>query len=116
MEYLLFDPENEHSLCQLRIEWRATEGVPKFTMANENEYDDRAMKDYLAPNLQGCSSSIVRPPVQANNFELKMSLIQFMQQNCQFAGLPNKDPNEHLNNFLKICDTMKINGATDDAI
>ena len=45
-----------------------------------------------------------------------MSLIQFVQQNCQFAGLPSEDPNEHLSNFPKICDTIKINGATDDAI
>ena len=45
-----------------------------------------------------------------------MSLIQFVQQNCQFAGLPSEGPNEHLSNFLEICDTIKINGATDDAI
>ena len=45
-----------------------------------------------------------------------MSLIQFVQQNCQFAELPSKDPNEHLSNFLEICDTIEINGAMDDAI
>ena len=76
---LLFDPEIECSLCQLRREWRAVEIVPEITLANENEHDDRAMKDYLAPILEGCPSSIVRSPVQANNFELKMSLIQFVQ-------------------------------------
>ena len=85
-------------------------------MAEENEQNDRAMKDYLAPTLQGCSSSITRPPVQVNNFELKTSLIQFVQQKCQFAGLPSKGPNEHLSNFLEICDTIKIDGAMDDAI
>ena len=85
-------------------------------MAEENKQNDRAMKDYLAPTFEGCSSSIARPPVQANNFELKTLLIRFMQQNCQFAGLPSEDPNEHLSNFLEICDAIKINGAIDDAI
>ena len=74
------------------------------------------MKNYLAPTLEGCSSIIMKPPIQANNFELKMSLIWFIQQHCQFVGLSSEDPNEHLSNFLEICDTIKINGATDDAI
>ena len=82
-------------------------------MAEENEQNDRAM--YLASTLQGCSSSSMRPLVQANSFKLKTSLIQFVQQN-QFAGLPSEDPNEHLSKFLEICDTIKINGVTDDAI
>ena len=85
-------------------------------MAKENEQNDRAMKNYLVPTLEACSFSIVRPAVQANNFELKTLLIQFVQQNCQFARLPSEDPNEYLNNFLEICDTIKINGATDDTI
>ena len=45
-----------------------------------------------------------------------MSLIQFVKQNCQFAELPSEDLNEHLGNFLEIYDTIKINGATYDAI
>ncbi|WRX23330.1 Retrotransposon gag domain - like 10 [Theobroma cacao] len=34
----------------------------------------------------------------------------------RFAGLPNDDPNAHIVNFLKICDTYKVIGVTDDAI
>ena len=68
---LLFDPEIEKTLRQLRRERRAFEGTQNSNMAEENEQNHRAMKDYLTPNLEGCSSSIVRPPVQANNFELK---------------------------------------------
>ena len=58
----------------------------------------------------------MRLPVQVNNFELKTSLILFVQQNYQFVGLPGEDPNEHLSNILEICDTIKINGTTNDAI
>ena len=45
-----------------------------------------------------------------------MSLIQFMQQNYQFAGIPSEDPNEHLSIFSEICDTIKINGSVDNTI
>ena len=78
---LLFNPKIKRSLRQLRRAWRVVKEVPEVTMANENEHDDRAMKDYLAPTLEGCSPSIMRQPVQVNNFELKTSLIQFVQQN-----------------------------------
>ena len=69
---LIFDLEIECSLRQLRREQRVVERDFEATMAEEN---DRAMKDYLAPTLEGCSSSVVRLPVQANNFKLKTSLI-----------------------------------------
>ena len=78
---LLFDLEIEHTLRQLRRERRSAKEFLEATMTNENEQNDRAIKDYLAPTLQGCSSSIVRLPIQLNNFELKTSLIRFVQQN-----------------------------------
>ncbi|XP_021292478.1 uncharacterized protein LOC110422787 [Herrania umbratica] len=33
-----------------------------------------------------------------------------------FGGLPNDDPNAHIINILKICDTFIANGVADDAI
>ena len=60
---LLFDPEIKRTLRQLRRERRGAEEFREATMTNENEQNDRAIKDYLASTLQGCSSSIVRPPV-----------------------------------------------------
>uniref|UniRef100_A0A803LJQ5 Uncharacterized protein n=1 Tax=Chenopodium quinoa TaxID=63459 RepID=A0A803LJQ5_CHEQI len=67
------------------------------------------------PNAGATSSSIVRPSVNANNFELKPALINIIQQD-QFSGFPSEDPNEHLAIFLEKCDTIKINGASDEAI
>ena len=67
MEDLLFDLEIEHTLHQLWREQREVEEIQDTNMVEKNEQNDRAMKDYLAPTLQGCSSSIVRPLVQANN-------------------------------------------------
>ncbi|XP_052728439.1 uncharacterized protein LOC128195242 [Vigna angularis] len=75
----------------------------------------KTLRDYSMPNPNSYQGSIVRPPIQANNFEIKPALLQVIQQN-QFGGANSEDPNSHLENFLAICDTLKINGVSDDAI
>ncbi|KAK5818848.1 hypothetical protein PVK06_023794 [Gossypium arboreum] len=74
------------------------------------------MYDYAKPSLTRTESSIVRPTVAANTFELKPNTIQMIQQFVQFDGLQDEDPNAHLANFLEFCHTFKINGVFDDAI
>ncbi|KAF7833226.1 uncharacterized protein G2W53_015559 [Senna tora] len=61
-------------------------------------------------------ADIRRPSIQANNFEIKPATIQLLQANGQFGGSPVEDPNNHILNFLEICDTFKHNGVSDDAI
>ncbi|XP_040999874.1 uncharacterized protein LOC121245985 [Juglans microcarpa x Juglans regia] len=39
-----------------------------------------------------------------------------MMQQAQFSGSPFDNPNIHLVMFLEICDTVKINGVTEDTI
>ena len=80
----------------------------------ENQVPNRALKDYSIPNMT--ISSIRRPAIQANNFEIKPAIIQMIQNSVQFAGLANDDPNIYIVNFLGICDTFKHNGVSDDAI
>jgi len=58
---------------------------------------------------------ITKGVVQANNFQIKPALLQVNKQN-QFGGVISEDPNSHMENFLAICDTLKINGVSDDAI
>ena len=57
-------------------------------------------------------SVIRRPPIQANNFELKAETLQ-MLQNIMFHGLPSENPNMHLTNFIEVCDTINYNGETE---
>lgn len=39
-----------------------------------------------------------------------------MVQQDQFGGGDVENPNNHLANFLEICDTIKLNGVSEDAI
>ncbi|KAL0352308.1 UNVERIFIED_CONTAM: hypothetical protein Scaly_1619500 [Sesamum calycinum] len=61
-------------------------------------------------------SRIAKPTVQANNFEIKLSIIQIIWSSVQFFGLTEEDLNKHLSNFFEICDTFKFNGVSDDAV
>ena len=74
-------------------------------MANNKE--KKALRDYAVLYMFGGTSCIKRPTINANNFELKTDEIQLVQNQCQFGGLPNDDPNEHITIFLEICDTQK---------
>ncbi|KAK8926051.1 hypothetical protein KSP39_PZI018317 [Platanthera zijinensis] len=126
-ENLDFDPEIDRSLARIRSLRRIPFSDPvesigepsSSSMAdppNNAQPVERTMSYYARPNLDDTGSSIVRPAVANNNFEIKSSVIQMIQNAVQFDGQPDEDPNNHLSNFLEICDTFKINGVTDDAI
>ena len=60
-------------------------------------------------------TAIRRPHIKENNFELNSVTLQ-MLQNILFHGLPNENLNMHLNNFLKVCYTIKYNRVTKEAL
>ncbi|KAL1826556.1 hypothetical protein ACET3Z_004968 [Daucus carota] len=78
--------------------------------------DTKALKAFSQPKINDIQSSIVRPAIQANTFEIKPSTIQMVQNSVQFGGSPTEDPNMHIRDFIEICDTFKFNGVTEDAI
>ena len=53
------------------------------------------------------------PPVEAVQYEIKSSVIQMLPS---LYGLTNEDPYRHLDKFLEICSTMKIQNFSDDAL
>ena len=60
-------------------------------------------------------STIRRPPIQENNFELKGVTLQ-MFNNIQFHGLPSENPNAHMTSFIEVCDTVKYSELTEEAL
>ena len=72
------------------------------------------LKEFALPPTV-VQSTIRRPPIQANNFELKAITLQ-MLQNILFHEVPSKNPNMHLTNFIEVCDTIKYNGVTEEAL
>ena len=112
------DLDINKTLRKLNRKMQATSNSRGSCNGDENHGDNgvpnRTLKDYSIPNVR--VSSIRRPPIQANNFEIKSTIIQMIQSLVQFGGLANDDPNLHIANFLEICDTFKHNGVTDDAI
>lgn len=86
------------------------EQLPPTSAANDK---NKLLKDYATPSARELRSSIRRLLIDANNFELKPSLLSMMQQN-QFGGILIDDPNLHLEAFLEFYETLKFNGASID--
>ena len=73
------------------------------------------MEEFWRPIIQEEYSTVRQPPIEANNFELKPALITMVQQH-QFTGHPFEDPNEHLGRFMRMTNTVKLNGVRLDVI
>nr|GFD12103.1 reverse transcriptase domain-containing protein [Tanacetum cinerariifolium] len=43
--------------------------------------DNRTMAQMLQAPIEGCEDAIIVPPINANNFELKQTLINLVQSN-----------------------------------
>ena len=84
LEYTLFDPEIERTLRQLKKEQKKEANTSLSNMADQKQ---KALRDYAMPSVNGATSSIRRPAIQANNFEIKPAIIQMIQQTIQFGGL-----------------------------
>ena len=93
---------------------RNDQTVEQRTAAGRPHLQD-TMEDLWRPIIQEEYSAIRQPTVDANNFELKPALITMVQQN-QFTGHPTKDPNEHLGRFLRMANTVKLNGVRPNVI
>ena len=130
------DPEIERTLKRIMRDKREAvrmEQLPMGPMEGNRDDDvgstrggsihpDAANMDTLLPPIKdyGRPSAVTplvirRPGIQANNFKIKSITLQLLQ-GIPFHGLAHEDPNAHILNFLKVCDTVKYNGVSDDAI
>nr|GEZ55221.1 reverse transcriptase domain-containing protein [Tanacetum cinerariifolium] len=92
-----------------------------FKMATEGNGDPpvpdlRTMDELCQPSLNGRGGPIAPISIQATNFGLTNDMIQQVQNSCQFHGLPGDDANKHLDKFLHVTQSIKVNGVTDDAL
>ena len=131
----LFDPEPERTLRRLLREQRTAQIRNLAIMEKNEEQDlnieqnepqrgrnvnngrNQAPRPFIQPDDPFMlldefvlpptivQTVIRRPPIQENNFELKLVTVQ-MLQNILFHGLPHENPNMHLTNFLEVCDTI----------
>ena len=145
VELLPFDPEAERTLHRLHRELREYQQRNLATMQNnegcnqDQEQNDPQgghngnsgrihtpmtfiqpddlfilVEEFASPHTV-VQSTIQRPPIQANNFELKAVTLQVLQ-NIMLHGLRSENPNMHLTNFIKVCDTIKYNGVTEETL
>ena len=111
---LNFDPDIDLTIRALRMEQRQTrENQPNLN--NMAQPERRMLGDFAMPDISGSFEGIVPPAIANNNFDIKPSIIQIVQNN-QFRGLQGEDPYAHILTFLNVCATFKINGVMDDAI
>ena len=73
------------------------------------------MEDFWRPVIQEEYFVVRQPAIEANNFELKPTLITMVQQH-QFTGHPSKDPNEHMGRLMRMANTVKLNGVRPEVI
>nr|GEV41623.1 reverse transcriptase domain-containing protein [Tanacetum cinerariifolium] len=66
--------------------------------------DNRTMAQMLQAPIEGYEDAIVVPPINANNFKLKQTLINLVQSN-QFTS--RQDPHNHLRFFHKVTSTFR---------
>ncbi|GKC12503.1 hypothetical protein Tco_1009285 [Tanacetum coccineum] len=71
------------------------------------------MEELLQIRIEGLKDAIVVPAVLANEFELKIELLDFISNN-PFFGPENDDPHSHIRRFYQITRTLKINQVPHD--
>ena len=84
-------------------------------IAAEVPQEQDTMEDLWKSFIQDKYLAVRQPAIDANDFELKPALITTVQHN-QFTGHPTDDPNEHLRQFLRIANNVKLNGVRPEVI
>lgn len=73
------------------------------------------MEELLQAPTEGFGDAIVVPAVLANQFELKIGLLNLVSNN-PFHGFVNDDPHSHIRRFIKLTQTLKLNQVPRDVV
>ncbi|GJY28022.1 MAK10-like protein [Tanacetum coccineum] len=77
-------------------------------MGDENPI--RTLRDYSKPSHEGYRNTI-ELPIGNNMVPLRSDTIRLVQNGCLFHELRSEDPNQHLKDFLKLVDSLDLNGS-----
>ncbi|GKE87737.1 zinc finger, CCHC-type containing protein, partial [Tanacetum coccineum] len=69
----------------------------------------RTLGDYSKPSHEGYWNTI-ELPVGNNVVPLRSDTIRLVQNGCSFHGLRSEDPNQHLKDFLKLVNSLGLDG------
>ncbi|GKC06119.1 zinc finger, CCHC-type containing protein [Tanacetum coccineum] len=76
-------------------------------MGDENPI--RTLGDYSKPSHEGYRNTI-ELPAGNNVVPLRSDTIRLVQNGCLFHGLRYEDPKQHLKDFLKLVDSLDLDG------
>nr|GEV71646.1 zinc finger, CCHC-type [Tanacetum cinerariifolium] len=76
-------------------------------MRDENPI--RTLRDYSKPSHEGYKNTI-ELLVGNNVVPLRSDTIQLVKNGCSFHELRSEDPKQHLKDFLKLVDSLDLNG------
>nr|GEX80972.1 zinc finger, CCHC-type [Tanacetum cinerariifolium] len=77
-------------------------------MGDENSI--RTFGDYSKPSHEGYRNTI-ELPLGNNVVPLRYDTIRLVQNECSFHRLRSEDPNQHLKDFLKLVDSLDLDGS-----
>ncbi|GJU14625.1 hypothetical protein Tco_1142591 [Tanacetum coccineum] len=77
--------------------------------------DTRTMSELLQAPTKGYGDAIIIPVILAENFKLKVRLLQLVTSN-QFHGFEKDDPHAHICWFNKITSTLRYKNVPHNAI
>ncbi|GJT81841.1 zinc finger, CCHC-type containing protein [Tanacetum coccineum] len=69
----------------------------------------RTLEDYSKPSHEGYRNTI-ELPAGNNVVPLRSDTIRLVQNGCSFHRLRSEDPNQHLKDFLKLVDSLDLDG------
>ncbi|GJU42996.1 MAK10-like protein [Tanacetum coccineum] len=70
----------------------------------------RTLEDYSKPSHEGYRNTI-ELPIGNNVVPHRSDTIRLVQNGCSFYGLQSEDPNQHLKDFLKLVDSLDLDGS-----
>nr|GEY14583.1 reverse transcriptase domain-containing protein [Tanacetum cinerariifolium] len=77
--------------------------------------DNRTIEELLQEPTEGYGEAIVISKINADHFETKTNLLQFVQANM-YHGFEREYPHTHTNNFKRIILTLKFRDVPNDVI